>query len=339
LAGSGSGVRILICFTLKGVMNWNPADLASDINAKTQPIYTSDPMAEFQPIRIGRLPAPHGKPRNFCLLWVALAGVLALAAVLLPLAAYLLAPTPSSTFLILGIDRSPQGTNTSRTDTIILVKVGPADPTVRMLSIPRDLWVPIPGIGANRINTAHFFAEANQPGSGPAATARTVQEDFGIPVQSYIRIRFDGFTSVVNALGGLDVNLPSAMSGYPAGKVHLNPTQALAFARDRKGTDDFFRMGHAQIIIKSLVSQVLKPSSWPRLPAVIMAGMAAVDTNLPAWEWPRLALAFLRAGPDGIDSQTLPREMTTPFVTSGGADVLLPNWGLIRPFVKNLFGT
>ncbi len=339
MAGSSSGVRILVCFTLKGVMNWIPADLASDLNAKTQPIYTSDPMAEFQPIRIGRLHPPHGKPRSFCLLWVTLVGLLALAAVLLPLVAYLLAPTPSSTFLILGIDRPPQGTNTSRTDTIILVKVGSADPTVRMLSIPRDLWVAIPGAGENRINTAHFFAEANQPGSGPAATARTVQEDFGIPVQSYIRIRFDGFTSLVNALGGLDVNLPSAMSGYPAGKVHLDPTQALAFARDRKGADDFFRMGHAQIIIKSLVGQVLKPSNWPRLPAVIMAGITAVDTNLPAWEWPRLALAFLRAGPGGIDSHTLPREMTIPYITSAGADVLLPDWGRIRPFVKNLFGS
>ena len=183
-------------------MTYNLPDFASDSNANTQPIYPSDPMAEFQPIRIGPqhpLRPPHGKRRSFCFVWVALACLLALV-VVLPLTAYLLFPTPSSTFLILGIDRPPQGTNTSRTDTIILVKVGAANPTVRMLSIPRDLWVPIPGVGENRINTAHFFAEANQPGSGPAATASTVQEDFGIPVKSYIRIRFDGFTNVVNAL-------------------------------------------------------------------------------------------------------------------------------------------
>jgi LCP family protein required for cell wall assembly len=322
-------------------MNWNPPDIASDTNAITQPIYTSDPMAEFQPIRVGSLRpkgAPKGLRPGFCLLWGVLASLLAMG-IVLPLAAYLLAPTPSSTFLILGIDRPPQGTNTSRTDTIILVKVGPTNPTVRMLSIPRDLWVSIPGVGENRINTAHFFAEANQPGSGPAAAANTVQADFGIPVQSYIRIRFDGFTNVISTLGGLDVDLPSAMSGYPAGEVHLDPTQALAFARDRKGTDDFYRMDHAQIIIKSMVIQVLKPSTWPRLPAAITTGIAAVDTNLPAWEWPRLALAFLRAGAGGIDSQTLPRTMTTPFITSGGADVLLPDWGQIRPYVKNLFGS
>ena len=324
-------------------MNLNPTDFASDTNAITQPITTSDPMAEFQPIRVGSLPhsvrPPKGGRRSCCLLWGVLAGLLALAVVVAPLAAYLLAPTPSSTFLILGIDRPPQGTNTSRTDTIILVKVSPITPTVRMLSIPRDLWVQIPGVGENRINTAHFFAEANQPGTGPAAAANTVQTDFGIPVQSYVRIRFDGFTNVVSALGGLDVDLPSAMSGYPAGKVHLDPTQALAFARDRKGADDFFRMDHAQIIIKSIVAQVLKPTTWPRLPAAVVSGMAAVDTNLPAWEWPRLALAFLRAGSGGIDNKTLPREMTTPYITSGGADVLLPNWGLIRPFVKDMFGS
>jgi LCP family protein required for cell wall assembly len=299
-------------------------------------------MAEFQPIRVGSLRPPptlrlqRSERRSFCFLWVTLASLLVLA-FLLPLAVYLLAPTPNSTFLILGIDRPPQGTNTSRTDTMILVKVGPTNPTVRMLSIPRDLWVPIPGVGENRINTAHFYAEANQPGSGPAAAARTVEQNFGIPVQSFIRIRFDGFTTVVNALGGLDVDLPSAMSGYPAGRVHLDPTQALAFARDRKGADDFLRMDHAQIIIKSIVVQMLRPSTWPRLPAVIMAGMAAVNTNLPVWEWPRLALAILRAGPGGMDSHTLPREMTTPFITSGGADVLMPNWGRIRPYVKKIF--
>ena len=144
-------------------------------------------MAEFQPIRVGPLRPPrHVRRLNHgcCILWAALALLLGLV-VMLPLAAYLLTPTPTSTFLILGIDRPPQGTNTSRTDTIILVKVAPTTPTVRMLSIPRDLWVQIPGVGENRINTAHFFAEANQPGSGPAATALTVQEDFGIPVQSY----------------------------------------------------------------------------------------------------------------------------------------------------------
>jgi len=324
-------------------MNLNPTDFAADTNAITQPITTSDPMAEFQPIRVGSL--PHSSPppkcarRGGCVLWAALVGLLALAAVVAPLAAYLLAPAPDSTFLILGIDRPPQGTNTSRTDTIILVKVSPTSPTVRMLSIPRDLWVQIPGVGENRINTAHFFAEANQPGSGPAAAANTVQADFGIPVQAYVLIRFDGFTNVVSALGGLDVDLPSAMSGYPAGKVHLDPTQALAFARDRKGADDFFRMDHAQIIIKSIIAQVIKPTTWPRLPTAIVTGMAAVDTNLPAWEWPRLALAFLRTGSGGIDSRTLPRQMTTPYITSGGADVLLPNWGLIRPFVKDMFGS
>ena len=63
-------------------------------------------------------------------------------------------------------------------DTIILTTFNPWKPNVGMLSIPRDLWVNIPGVGENRINTAHFFAEANDPGSGPSATMDTIEAEF-----------------------------------------------------------------------------------------------------------------------------------------------------------------
>jgi polyisoprenyl-teichoic acid--peptidoglycan teichoic acid transferase len=240
-------------------------------------------------------------------------------------------------FLVLGIDRPPQGTNTSRSDTIILARVDPMKPKITMLSIPRDLWVPIAGVGENRINTAHFFAEANQPGSGPAAAINTVESNFGVKIPYYIRLRFDGFMDVINALGGVTVDLPSPMSGYPAGKQYLDATQALAFVRDRKGADDFSRMGHAPILIKGLLRQVMLPLSWPRLPLAFAAAVKAVDTNLPSGAWLRIGLAFLRAGSDGMDARVLPREMVTPFVTSGGADVLLPNWPSIRSLVAEMF--
>jgi len=86
---------------------------------------------------------------------------------------YLLAPFRTN-ILLLGIDRSPEGTDLSRTDTNILITVVPLQPYVGMLSIPRDLWVNVPGVGENRINTAHFFAENAEPGSGPRATMDTL---------------------------------------------------------------------------------------------------------------------------------------------------------------------
>jgi LCP family protein required for cell wall assembly len=209
---------------------------------------------------------------------------------------------------------------------------------VGVLSIPRDLWVKVPGYGENRINTAHFFAEAAQAGSGPAAAMDVVRQNFGVNVDYYVRMHFNGFIEIVDALGGVDVTLPTAMSGYTAGTYHLDGTKALALVRDRETSDDFFRMGRGQMLLEALTKQVLRPTSWPRLPAAFVATSQAVDTNVPVWQWPRLAFAILRVGTSGIDTRIISRDMVTPFITSGGADVLAPNWGAINPVLKEMFG-
>lgn len=251
-------------------------------------------------------------------------------------AGYFLAPLRTN-MLLLGIDRAPDGTLLGRSDTIILVSVVPLRPNVSMLSIPRDLWVNIPGVGENRINTAHFFAEANQPGSGPAAAAQAIEENFNVEVPYYVRVQFDTIRLVVDALGGLTVNLPTDMAGYPAGQHHLTGDQALAFARDRSGTDDFFRMANGQFLIRALAVELLKPESWSKLPDVMAAASQSIDTNVPFWQWPRLGLAVLRSGAEGIDSRTIQREQVTPFVTDGGAQVLRPEWDRIDPMVDEMF--
>jgi LCP family protein required for cell wall assembly len=241
-------------------------------------------------------------------------------------------------FLLLGIDRVPEGTALGRSDTMILMSVEPLTGRLKMVSIPRDLWVSIPGVGENRINTAHFFAESSAPGSGPAAAAQTVEQNFGVQVPYYVRLRFDAVLRIVDAMGGVTVNLPEDMAGLPAGQHHLTGEQALAFVRDRKGTDDFFRMEHAQFMLKSISLQLLSPLSWSHLPAVMQAGFSSVDTNLPFWHWPRVGLAFLRAvATGGIDARTITREMATPYTTEGGASVLMPNWALIQPYVSEMF--
>lgn len=302
-----------------------------------------DPLSHYQTIRISPPPAPvrrAARPprRSGCWTTCGCLGLLLIVPVFL-LLAYLLAPF-STNFLILGVDRSPEGTYLGRTDTMMLVSVNPLLPRVRMLSIPRDLWIPIPGVGENRINTVHFFAEANQPGSGPAVTTQVVSDIFRVPVRYYTRVRFDGVVQIVDAMGGVDINMPEAMSGYEAGWNHLTGEQALAFARDRKGTDDFFRMAHGQLLIKSLVRQSLLPTTWVRAPRIAAAVFQMVDTNLPIWHWPRIGLALARAVLfGGIDSRTLDRQMAAPFVTNEGAQVLLPNWDLINPLVREMFGS
>ncbi len=253
------------------------------------------------------------------------------------LSMYLLAPIRTN-ILLLGIDRAPAGSDAARTDTMVLTTIIPTKPYVGMLSIPRDLWVSIPGEGENRINAAHFLAEAEQPGSGPEAAMGVVRANFGVDVDDYVRLRFDGLERFVNAIGGVEINLPEPMSGYDAGSHVLDGTHALAFVRDRAGSDDFARMARGQLFLKSVLKMMAKPLTWPRLPLAVPALVASIDTDVPVWQWPRLGLAILRAGPDGIDARVVTREMAHGFTTEGGAQVLAPDWSQINPVLLEMFG-
>jgi LCP family protein required for cell wall assembly len=290
--------------------------------AKTQPVYPNWMASKRHRSRFAQ----------FSCALVLLLGLL----ILLVLSVYLFAPKRTN-LMIIGLDYTPEWTATGRTDTIILVSYNPFSPYLRMLSIPRDLWVSIPGIGENRINTAHFFAELHQPGDGPEATLETVHQNFGYDPGYYIRIRFEGFREIVDAIGGLDIVLTQPMAGYMPGHYHLTGNKALAFARHRLGSDDFFRMENGQFLMKSILRQMLHPTQWLRLPQVLVALSRVLETDMPIWHWPRLAITLIRLGPKGIENHTITREMVTPFTTSGGASVLLPNWDRINPLLYLLF--
>jgi polyisoprenyl-teichoic acid--peptidoglycan teichoic acid transferase len=243
---------------------------------------------------------------------------------------YFLAPLRTN-FLLLGADDSPSRGTVGRTDTIILVSVVPLKPYVGVLSIPRDLWVQVPGVGEQRVNTAYFFAEAQQRGSGGPAAAQTIRENFDIPVRYYAVIHMFGLVSLIDALDG--VNVPTSQ-----GMVHMNGTQALEFVRERSTSDDFGRMQRTQTLLSAVLRKMLSPSAWRDLPALIPALVETIDTNLPPWQWPRLAFALLRSIIFGIDSRTISREMVLPFQTSQGAQVLAPNWEAINPLLSEMFG-
>ena len=250
---------------------------------------------------------------------------------------YFFAPLRTN-ILLLGTDDSPERGSVGRTDTIILATILPLRPYVGMLSIPRDLWVSIPNVGEQRINTAYFFAEANQPGSGAGAALQTIRDNFGISVHYYAVIHMLGLTSVVDTLGGVDIYLESPMGELPAGLHHLNGSDALAFVRERSSSDDFSRMVRTQILLAGVLKKISYPSNWLALRPFIISLTQAVDTNIPFWQWPRLLFALLRAFLFGIDSETITREMVTPFQTSQGAQVLAPNWEVINPLLKRMFG-
>jgi LCP family protein required for cell wall assembly len=250
---------------------------------------------------------------------------------------YFLAPFRTNV-LFLGTDDSPERGGVGRTDTIILASVVPFKPYIGILSIPRDLWVQIPNVGEQRINTAYFYAEANETGSGAEAARATIRQNMDVPVWYHVVIHMNGLVSLVDALGGIEITLDQPAGSLPAGTHYLNGFQALAFARDRSTSDDFGRMAGTQKLITALMQKLLQPSSWSNLPQFVIALGQTIDTNIPLWQGPRLLFAVLRAPLFGIDGRTISRDMVTPFTTSQGAQVLLPNWEAMRPTLKEMFG-
>jgi LCP family protein required for cell wall assembly len=200
--------------------------LSSDI---TQPIY-KNPQNE---ILIGeRARRARKRKRRRRLFWTT---------VLTVVLVYFLAPYRTN-ILMLGTDDSPARGQLGRTDTIMLTTIIPLKPYVGALGIPRDLWVQIPGVGEQRINSAYFFAEAAQPGSGAGAAVETIRQNFGVTVDYYVVLHMFGLVDVIDALGGIDVVLDAPQGGLPAGTHHLDGTQALALVRERYSADDFSRM-------------------------------------------------------------------------------------------------
>jgi LCP family protein required for cell wall assembly len=250
---------------------------------------------------------------------------------------YFFAPLRTNV-LLLGTDDSPQRGAVGRTDTIILATVVPLKPYVGLLSIPRDLWVSVPNVGEQRINTAYFFAESSQPGSGPGAALQTVRANFDVPVRYYAVIHMLGLNAVVDSLEGVDIQLEAPMGGLAAGLHHLDGAAALAFVRERRSSDDFNRMLRAQILLSAVLRKAMQPAVWSSLPAFVGSLTRVIDTNIPFWQWPRLSFALLRALLIGIDSQTITPAMVQPFQTSQGAQVLAPNWEAINPLLQEMFG-
>ena len=113
--------------------------------------------------------------------------------------------------LIMGLDYRDwsAGEDASRTDSMMVLTIEPSSMTAGLLSIPRDLWVNVPGFGQNKINTAYFLGESNNmPGGGPALATQTVEEFLGIDIQYYAQIDFYTFVQFVDFIGGAKLDIP-----------------------------------------------------------------------------------------------------------------------------------
>ena len=242
--------------------------------------------------------------------------------------------------LLLGIDRRPEEYGPSRTDTMILLSVDPKENTAAMLSIPRDLWVMIPEYGESRINVAHFAGDVrNYPGGGPALAKRTVSEILGVPVHYYVRVDFVGFEQLIDAIGGITIELESPVPPFAVGVHHMDGETALKFARTRRGSDDFHRMAHQQKVLMAALERV-RSLDFPLSTTLQMVSLVndSIQTDLNLVEMVALATIANRIDENDIRRGLIDSSMTTTVVTAQGWMVEIPHWDVILPMVEELLG-
>jgi polyisoprenyl-teichoic acid--peptidoglycan teichoic acid transferase len=272
------------------------------------------------------------------------------------------APEPSTilsgkdmvTFLLLGSDKRP-GQTYFRTDTIVIVVVRPAAGQVALISVPRDLWVYIPTVGMDRINTAYEYGEMpkyNYPGGGFALLKDTILYNMGLSVDHLAIVDFDGFRRIVDTLGGVDVPVfcsytdwhlidPSynpenennwALFTVGPGLVHMDGDLALWYARSRKRSSDFDRGRRSQEVLRALFTRAMQTNSISKIPELYTDFSSAIITDLTLPNLLELAPLALHFNNADIRSYYIGRDYVSGWMTPGGASVLLPN----EPAIKSL---
>ena len=250
------------------------------------------------------------------------------------------------------------------TDTIMVLTVDPVTKTAGMLSIPRDMWVNIPGFGYSRINTAWTDGEgAKLPGGGPALAMKTVSQFIGVPIQYYIQVDFSTFTSFINEIGGIDVyyNEPVTLNLDPTGtgtdhfKVtccgirHMDGKRALAFARCRDVSQgcsdgDVGRGKRQQEVILAIRNKVFSPDYFPKLmaqaPQLYNIFSEGIHTNMSLADALKLAPLTKDISIQAIKQGVIDNSMVTfANVTLAGqpASVYKPVPDKIRVLVNEIF--
>jgi len=256
--------------------------------------------------------------------------------------------------LLLGVDQRPGEEGPWRSDTMIIVSVDPRSVTAGALSIPRDLYVEIPGYGERRINMAHFLGDAyHYPGEGPGLAMKTIEYNFGVPVHYYIRVDFQGFREIIDYLGGITIDVeeeiwdyryPDGQYGYstvhiPAGAQVMNGRTALQYARTRHGGSDFDRLRRQQQVLMATRAKALRLELIPKIPLLARTMGHAVKTNLQLGEVITLAQIATQVDAEDIRFAVIDETMTVPMVLDNGADVLFPKRDKIREVVEEILSS
>jgi len=266
------------------------------------------------------------------------------------------------TILLMGLDyrdwRSGEGA--PRSDSMMLVTFDPISETAGMLSIPRDLWVEIPGYGHGRINTAYALGEQDRlPGGGPALAVKTVEKLLGVPIQYYVQIDFGAFVRMVDEIGGVELDVPERITVDPGAQIGPDNTVTLepgvqilggevtlAYARARKTEGgDFDRARRQQQVAMAIRDQVLNFDNLATLvakaPALYQELASGIRTNLSLEQMISLGLAVMKLSPEefrrGVIGPPMMVTMETVYYGGEEAQVLKPVPNQIRILRDEIF--
>ncbi len=247
-------------------------------------------------------------------------------------------------FLLIGSDKRPG--SSYRTDTLVIAILWPREGQVSLISIPRDLWIYIPTVGMQRINTAYQSGEiTGYAGGGPGLLKDTISYNLGIRIDHTAMVEFDGFRRIVDTLGGVDVPVGCAYTDWrlidPSydpynednwwlytvgpGYIHMDGDLALWYARSRSKSNDFDRGRRQQEVLRAIFAQSLGTDTLSKIPQLYDDFSSTVITDLGLADLLKLAPYAPRMTNANIRGYYIRPPYVSSWMTPGGAAVLLPD--------------
>ncbi len=261
------------------------------------------------------------------------------------------------TILLMGLDYNDwRAGQTPHSDTMMLLTIDPINKKAAMLSIPRDLWVNIPGFDYGRINEAYFDGEVYKlPGGGAELARQTVEQFIGVPVQYYVVIDFNAFIELIDEIGGVeivsyqDVTVEKFGGGeeqvlLKGQKYTLDGALTLAYARDRHTSGgDVDRAKRQQQVIMAFRNRIVKYQDLPELiskaPAIYQSLSSGIYTNMNFTDAMKLGVLALQLDTDNIDRGVINYEMVIQATSPDGEAILRPLPDKVRELRDELFAT
>ena len=261
------------------------------------------------------------------------------------------------TILIMGLDyRDWESGESPRTDTMMLATIDPVTKTAGLLSIPRDMWVTIPGFDHGKINTAYYLGEVyNLPGGGPALAVETVEQFIGVDIDYYAQIDFAAFVKFIDEIGGLDILVkeeritvdpigPANTVILTEGMQNLDGATTLAYARARY-TDggDFDRADRQQRVVLAVLEQIttfnMLPTLVTKAPKLYNELSSGIRTNMNLTEAIQLARLAITLDRKKIKQRIIPPDVVNEGQSPDGLSILIPIPDEIRLIRDEVFST